>query len=180
MCRYKKKTAKRMICVACGDIYFSKTGKPVWCKKCYSKEYHKKNYNIYKIKKYCEICGNKFFTRKHAPRKTCSAVCAGKLMSQKIITSHQQRIIIKNCVVCGKPFKVGAPWAALKKFCSKRCRKCYGDRHESRFLSDRYIYNLIIGKTGGHKSLLKREDIPNSLIEVKRIQIKLIREKERI
>ncbi|HSH35234.1 hypothetical protein [Schnuerera sp.] len=144
----------------------------------------------------CNYCGRFVWKYKSdirdAERTYCDRICLGlKRRNGKPLN------ITLKCLECNKEYTRHRSHKNRSKFCSNSCRMIYNQREQGGFgkrgrkklypktlnlrkkvaariarreLKDHYIVSVI----GSHDNLVK-DDIPNSLIKLKRKQIKLKR-----
>lgn len=100
----------------------------------------------------CKVCGKLCKTRE---ANFCSKACLGKW--------HSNNKVLIVCPVCGKSFYANRTFQNRVKACGPSCH----DAKEKKSLSNRYIKGIIYRNSG-----IAWEDIPKSLIEAKRLEIK--------
>lgn len=114
-------------CALCGKVFTAKITKwhsPKYC----SVECAKAKRVPHKgQERICVVCGTKFYRPPSQPGQYCSRKCACQAMKDR------KPYVMRQCLQCGKEFKVAAKVARQRdntNFCSRTCRaKYYPHRH---------------------------------------------------
>ena len=111
-----KNFAVTMSCIGSGNAQFKRKYCSIKCKR-----EHWKESKINKIKKICPICGKEFYVAPCNAHRghTCSRKCGYEFRKQKT-RAKADALPIKNCITCGKPFKIKSK-DSTQKFCSFKC-----------------------------------------------------------